>query len=640
MFDPSGHQVGCRTHPGLQRRVNEDSLGVPNSFGPGLDPGLLAQKGQLYVVADGMGGHKAGQTASAIAVQTVMREYYATPAGMEVGQALDGAIQVANRQVHAMAQEPAYAEMGTTIVAAVLHGSQLTVANVGDSRAYLIGPSGIRQLTRDHTWVAEQVREGTLTREEAVGHSYRHVVTRSLGGHPQVEMDIFRETVHPGDIVLLCSDGLSGQVSDEEMQRIVQANSPPEAANKLIDLANQRGGPDNITAIVITARPLAPTGFGRMKKAISDIQSYFLGLPVPKRIVFIAALTALLLVGGLFLGGFLVFTQPPVEPPVQVGPVRYMVNEGESRELLAAYFGLQHDEIAPEAIQPGQTLTIRPPAQYGYYVSGLVKSVEPLSVGNVILLKLINSSSEYEVVCPLKGERVPAINPKVAPAKGDIVTVFGWPEGGNRIEAVIVDVARSIFFWTNWRNWYYAAENGPVWVYSSFSKFTLEMNAEHPLEQALVRGTWSKADPARFDYDPDDVYLWDSGAYSSDVSVEARKPLADRLKLELPTATATVELPDIEPTATPYPPTVGIVEPEEGVWVVHDPHNPTPTRIEALRQGTQVEIIGEVQGVPIDGDDVWYQVRYEKPNSTTIEGYMYRGGIRIEPKIIKDMRNG
>jgi serine/threonine protein phosphatase PrpC len=638
MFDPSGHQVGYHTHPGLQRQVNEDSLGVPKSFGPGLEPGLLAQKGQLYVVADGMGGHKAGQTASAIAVQTVMREYYATPAGMEVGQALDRAIQVANRQVHAMAQEPAYAEMGTTIVAAVLHGSQLTLANVGDSRAYLIGPSGIRQLTRDHTWVAEQVREGTLTREEAAGHSYRHVVTRSLGGQPQVEVDIFRETVHPGDIVLLCSDGLSGQVSDEEMQRIVQANSPPEAANKLIDLANQRGGPDNITAIVITARPLAPTGFGRMKKAISDIQSYFLGLAVPKRIVFIAAFTALLLVGGLFLGGFLVFTQPPVEPQLQVGPVRYMVKEGESRELLAAYFGVQPDQIAPEAIQPGQILTIHP-AQYGYYVSGLVKSVQP-AVGDITLLNLINSSSEYTIVCHLKGERGPITNSRAAPAKGDIVTVFVWPREDNRIEAVVVDVMKSSLFTARWGNWYYAAGDEPVWLYSSFSEFTLGMSAEHPSKQALVRGTWSRGDFTHPNYDDDDIYLWDGVAYSSAVPVAERKPLTARPELKLPTATATVELPDIEPTATPYPPTVGIVEQEEGVWVVHDPHNPKSTRIEVLPHDTQVEIIGEVQGVAIDGDDVWYQVRYEKPDGTTIEGYMYRGGIRIEPKIIEDMRNG
>lgn len=634
MLDPSGHQVGYRTHPGLQRQINEDSLGTPEGF----DPGLLAEKDQLYIVADGMGGHKAGQTASAIAVQTVMREYYAAPPGMEVGQALAMAIQAANRQIYAMAQEPAYAEMGTTIVAAVFRGSQLTVANVGDSRAYLIGRSGIRQITHDHTWVAEQVREGTLTGEEAAGHSYRHVVTRSLGGQPQVEVDVFHETVHPGDIVLLCSDGLSGQVSDEEMQRIVQANSLQKAADKLIDLANQRGGPDNITAIVIAARPaasaLAPTRFGRMREAVSSIQTYFLRLPTHKRIVAIAVVTALIGVGGLFLGSFLVFTQPPVEPSVQVGPVRYMVKERENRELLAAYFGVQPDEIAPEAIQPGQTLIIRP-APYGYYVSGLVKSVNHPVIGDVIFLKLTNSSSEYEVVCPLKGERVPTVNPRAAPVKGNIVTVFGWLDEDNRIKAVIVDVAKGIFFWTDWRNWYYAAGDEPVWLYSSFSKFTLGTDAEHPLKQALVRGRWSKGDPASFDYDPDDVYLWDGQAYSSAVSAEARKPLTVRLELKLPTAIATVELPDIEPTATPYLPAVGIVEPEMGAWAVRDAHNPESAHIEALPKGAQVEILGEVQGVPVEGDNVWYQVRYKKPGGTVVEGYMYQGGIRIERKIIE-----
>ncbi|HID62870.1 MAG TPA: hypothetical protein EYP49_09065, partial [Anaerolineae bacterium] len=566
------------------------------------------------------------------------REYYAAPAGMEVGQALDMAIQAANRQVYAMAREPTYAEMGTTIVAAVLRGNQLTVASVGDSRAYLIGRSGIRQITRDHTWVAEQVREGTLTREEAAGHSYRHVVTRSLGGRPQVEVDVFRETTRPGDIVLLCSDGLSGQVSDEEIQRIVRANGPQEAADQLIDLANQRGGPDNITAIVIPVRSVVSDGFAPalpvLGKAVGNIQRYFLGLSLHKRIAVIAVAVALIVVGGLFLGGPLVFTQPPVERPAQAGPVRYVVQQGETRELLAAYFGVQPEEIVPEAIQSGQTLIIRPPAQYGYYVSGLVKSVNPVGV-DILLLKLVNSSTEYEVVCHLKGERVAAINPKVAPAKGNIVTVFGWPEGGNRIEAVIVDVAKGIFFWTNWRNWYYATGDEPVWLYSSFSEFTLGVE-KHPLQQALVRGTWSKRDPAHFDYDPDDVYLlWDGKAYTSAMPVGARKSLIDRPELNLPAAVP-AELSVLEPTIVPRYPAMGVVEPDGGVYLRDSP-NPNAKGIDLLPRGTWVEIIGEEQGVPVDEDDVWYHVRYEKPDGTVEKGYMYRGGLKIEPEIIEEM---
>ncbi len=425
--------------------------------------------------------------------------------------------------------------MGTTIVAAVLQGNQLTVANVGDSRAYLIERSGIRQLTHDHTWVAEQVREGTLTGEEAAGHSYRHVITRSLGGQPQVEVDIFRETAQPGDIVLLCSDGLSGQASDEEIRRIVQANSPQKAADELIDLANRRGGLDNITAIVIPVRPavgdrVVPPA---PRQIISDIRTWFLRLPVPKRIIVVAAITALLIVG-LFLGGFFVFTQPPVERPLQVGPLRYVVKQGETRELLAIYFGVQPDEIVLP-VQSGQNLIIVLP-QYGYYVSGLVKSVDRLVVNDAILLRLTNSSSEYEVVCQLKGQRKPTIDPKVVPAKGDIVTVFGWAEGGHRIRAVVVDVMKSSLFAAKWSNWYYAAEDEPVWLYTSFSEFTLGMDTEHPLEQALVRGTWSKGDPAHFSYDDDDVYLWDGEAYSSAVPVEARKPLTDRPELKPPPA--------------------------------------------------------------------------------------------------------
>ena len=234
---------------GLQREVNEDHLATPE----GLDAELLARRGYLYVVADGMGGHAAGAQASALAVSTVMEAYYGHPSP-DPAQALTDALQQANAVIYRQAQYPETAGMGSTVVAALVQGRDLYVAHVGDSRAYLIRGQTIRQITRDHSWVAEQVKAGLLSEEEARRHPQRNVVTRALGSGPDVEVDLSRETLRPGDAVLLCSDGLTDQVRDEEIRQIVVGNDPHKAANRLIELANQRGGSDDVTALVIGIR--------------------------------------------------------------------------------------------------------------------------------------------------------------------------------------------------------------------------------------------------------------------------------------------------------------------------------------------------------------------------------------------------
>ena len=234
---------------GLQRAVNEDHLATPE----GADPELLARLGHLYVVADGMGGHVAGAQASALAVSTVMEAYYGHPSP-DPGQALTEAIRQANAALHRQAQYPETAGMGSTVVAALVQGRDLYIAHVGDSRAYLIRGQGIKQITRDHTWVAEQVRDGLLSEEEARRHSYRNVITRALGSGPEVEVDLSREKLRPGDAVLLCSDGLTDEVQDEEIRQIVAGNDPQEAATELVELASQRGGSDDVTALVIGVR--------------------------------------------------------------------------------------------------------------------------------------------------------------------------------------------------------------------------------------------------------------------------------------------------------------------------------------------------------------------------------------------------
>jgi serine/threonine protein phosphatase PrpC len=242
-------EVGSLSDPGQVRELNEDYLGTPQTMEISLD--LVERRGRLYAVADGMGGHAAGEVASRQAISILFKEYYTSPSA-EIIKTMKEAIEAANAEVHAQASlDRARAGMGTTLVAAVLQGDDLYVANVGDSRAYLVREQDIEQVTKDHSWVNEQVQAGIITEQEAREHLYRNIITRSLGTKPDVDTDFFQRKVQQGDVLVLCCDGLSNQVEDDEIARIVSATDPQEAVQELIDLANQRGGPDNITAIVV-----------------------------------------------------------------------------------------------------------------------------------------------------------------------------------------------------------------------------------------------------------------------------------------------------------------------------------------------------------------------------------------------------
>ena len=242
--------VGQRTDRGRTRPRNEDAVSGPP---PDLDPNLIERKGYLYAVADGMGGEAGGQQASTIAMQTLVTEYYRDPEP-DVTRSLWRAVRAANQSVyHEARRNPALARMGTTLTAAVVQGEDLVVAHVGDSRAYLIRNNDILQLTRDHSWVADAVRTGTLSAKEAQTHPNRNILTRALGSELEVEVDVVREKLRPGDRVLLCSDGLTNLVGDGDILQRVQKSGPQQAADALIDLANERGGHDNITAMVIVA---------------------------------------------------------------------------------------------------------------------------------------------------------------------------------------------------------------------------------------------------------------------------------------------------------------------------------------------------------------------------------------------------
>ena len=247
-------KMGAKTDLGRVRDNNEDKF---DFFEP-EDPAVLATKGCFYAVADGMGGHSAGQIACELALKTVIETYYASPhADVEMG--LRRAVEQANGLIYDTAQAiPERQGMGTTLTAAIIREDRLTLAQVGDSRAYLLRGGLLTQITEDHSWVAEQVRLGTMTMAEAQVSPFRNIITRSIGTAAMVEVDVFTHEMRVGDTLLLCSDGLSGHLEPDEMQAVIQAHGPSAAAMALVEAANERGGRDNITALVLSVRALTP----------------------------------------------------------------------------------------------------------------------------------------------------------------------------------------------------------------------------------------------------------------------------------------------------------------------------------------------------------------------------------------------
>src|SRR5437660_5407421 len=230
-------RAGGATDVGLVRDHNEDRY--------------LADE-HLFVVADGVGGHKAGEVASQTAVETLQREFTAPTT-----DALIDAVKTANRTVWNLAEANTEQRgMGTTLTAIALvdegDEERLAIVNVGDSRAYLLQQGELEQLTEDHSLVEQLVREGQLTPEEAQVHPQRSIITRALGLDPEVEVDSWELTPYKGDRILLCSDGLTNEVSDDEIASTLRTVSDPqEAAHQLVQEARDHGGSDNITCVVV-----------------------------------------------------------------------------------------------------------------------------------------------------------------------------------------------------------------------------------------------------------------------------------------------------------------------------------------------------------------------------------------------------
>jgi PPM family protein phosphatase len=223
------------TDTGRRRRRNEDSFV--------LEP-------PLFAVADGMGGAQAGEVASRLAA-AAFREFRDAD-DLAPEERVEALVQEANRRIYARSREDANATgMGTTITAALLEGERVAIGHVGDSRAYRIRGGDLEQLTQDHSLVADLMRSGRLTQEEADAHPQRSVITRALGTDPEVDVDTFAIGLEPGDVFLLCSDGLTTMVQDEEILGLVhESDSLERAAKALVKAANKRGGEDNVTVVL------------------------------------------------------------------------------------------------------------------------------------------------------------------------------------------------------------------------------------------------------------------------------------------------------------------------------------------------------------------------------------------------------
>ena len=243
-----------QTDVGRRRKLNEDNF-------------LVAPEPGLYAVCDGMGGHNAGEVASKMAIETLQafiekshKEKEITwPYGLDVNLSFDGnrlktAIKLANKKVFRAADNREdYTGMGTTVVAGLVSENTLTVGSAGDSRCYLLRAGQLSQLTRDDSWVSAALGEGILNSDEIERHPLRNVITKAVGAKETIELDVVEQKLSPGDVALICSDGLHAMLNDEQIQQTLTPfpESLEVAAGKLIDAANEAGGKDNVSVVLL-----------------------------------------------------------------------------------------------------------------------------------------------------------------------------------------------------------------------------------------------------------------------------------------------------------------------------------------------------------------------------------------------------
>ncbi len=243
-----------RTDVGRRRKINEDSF-------------LVSPEMSLYAVCDGMGGHNAGEVASRMATETIsafiersaVEKEITWPWGLDASLSFDAnrvktAIRLANARVFQAADNrEELTGMGTTVVTALISGDVMTVGSAGDSRCYLVRGGELKQLTRDDSWVSAALGEGILNSDDVEHHPLRNVITKAVGARDAIDLDVLVHDLQPGDLVMLCSDGLHGMVSDQEIGRILQSSldSLEEVSARLIEAANEAGGRDNVTVVLL-----------------------------------------------------------------------------------------------------------------------------------------------------------------------------------------------------------------------------------------------------------------------------------------------------------------------------------------------------------------------------------------------------
>ena len=246
-----------RTDVGRRRKVNEDSY-------------LVSPETSLYAVCDGMGGHNAGEVASRMAIETIsafitrsaVEKEITWPWGLDANLSFDAnrlktAIRLANARVFQAADNrEELTGMGTTVVTALVSGDTMTVGSAGDSRCYLVRGGELKQLTRDDSWVSAALGEGILNSDDVERHPLRNVITKAVGARDAIDLDVLEHGLQPGDVVMLCSDGLHGMIGDQEIGKILKSSpdSLEETSARLVDAANEAGGRDNVTVVLLRRR--------------------------------------------------------------------------------------------------------------------------------------------------------------------------------------------------------------------------------------------------------------------------------------------------------------------------------------------------------------------------------------------------
>ncbi|MGD8626344.1 MAG: Stp1/IreP family PP2C-type Ser/Thr phosphatase [Anaerolineae bacterium] len=525
-------QVGIQSDVGPSRSLNEDCADycIPE------DEALSRSKGALFVVADGMGGHQAGEVASQEAVRIVLHDYYASE-GLSPGDSLVRAIKLANRTLYAQAYSNTdQSGMGTTMVAAAVLGHKVYVANVGDSRAYILKGQDIAQITEDHSWVEEQVQAGLMTREQATRHPQRNLITRALGSRASVNVDLFEGELAEGDVLLLCTDGLSGPVAGEQIVQVVRANSPGQAAAHLVALAGAQGGDDNATLIIVEAkRPRppaeeledqAPTVVSesaptpRIASALETISEHVAALrdrylQEPRQRLVVAIVGLLL---SIFLCGtvvlLLILGNPGEKAAAapQPAPIYDLQMDNMAMEQLAEHLGYRSIEEISTG-QEGLSSAGLWPAQRGLLLAG--EANDHTCIDRTCFFDLEMAGSLFEITYqPQKDDRLRL--------EGHQVRVFGYqPDNGAPVSARFIEriSRRWPFGQADWQLVYQAGSlDQLVWVYGTIDVSPYGILAPGALpglaesDRVLLRGQWqlSTGRPA-FYYAQ--AYILDGGRY-------------------------------------------------------------------------------------------------------------------------------